>query len=294
LLRASPRNSRVSSTTSGTICGGASAAGQHAPFRAQPLPLAMARDVALGPSLGARARHVGPTQASSSDAPNPPADPFASKEVYHDNFFDRWMIQYFSVVTSKQLGGLPFDGTYEGYVELSREIMKGRNTSQVHSLVAGILGSLLPPQSPERFKEWFPLNRRNAEINAWITTIGFKWLVGPSEVQDAEITFNGEKQVWKSGVKIKKCRYLENSGCVGMCTNMCKIPTQKFFLEQFGLPLTMNPDFETLECEMIFGQEPPPIEEDPVYNQPCFSVCNIGSGEKKACPKVDTENVERR
>lgn len=217
-------------------------------------------------------------------------DPFATKEVYDDSDpLSQFMIKYFSKVTSKQLGDLPYDGTYEGYVELSREIMKGRNTEQVQELVAGILDSLLPPQSPERFKQWFPLNKRNAEINAWITTLGFKWLVGPSEVQEAEVVFNGEKQVWKSGVKIKKCRYLENSGCVGMCTNMCKLPTQKFFLEKFGLPLTMNPDFETLECEMIFGQEPPPVEQDPVYNQPCFSACNIGSSEKKACPKVDTK-----
>lgn len=36
-------------------------------------------------------------------------------------------------------------------------------------------------------------------------------------------------------------RYLENSGCVGMCVNMCKIPTQDFFTNEFGLPLTMTP-----------------------------------------------------
>lgn len=150
-------------------------------------------------------------RASAGDEEAAVVDPFATKEVYRDNFFDRFMIDYFSKVTSKQLGyknGSPYEDTYEGYVELSREIMKGRNTKQVHELVAGILDGLLPPQSPERFKEWFPLNKRNAEINALITTIGFKWLVGPSDVQDAEVVFNGEKQVWKSGVKIRKCRYL--------------------------------------------------------------------------------------
>lgn len=36
-------------------------------------------------------------------------------------------------------------------------------------------------------------------------------------------------------------RYLENSGCVGQCVNMCKIPTQDFFTNEFGLPLTMIP-----------------------------------------------------
>lgn len=38
-----------------------------------------------------------------------------------------------------------------------------------------------------------------------------------------EVDFNGRKETWKSSVKIKKCRYLEQSGCVGMCLNMCKV-----------------------------------------------------------------------
>lgn len=28
---------------------------------------------------------------------------------------------------------------------------------------------------------------------------------------------------------------------MGMCVNMCKLPTQDFFTDQFGLPLTMTP-----------------------------------------------------
>ena len=120
--------------------------------------------------------------------------------------------------------------------------------------------------------------------------------MGKSELTDVEIEFEGRKEIWKSGVKIKKCRYLENSGCVGMCVNMCKIPTQKFFTDTFGLPLTMNPDFETLECEMIFGQAPPPIEQDEVYNQPCLSVCNLARASDAAagapaCPKTDTDRT---
>ena len=36
-------------------------------------------------------------------------------------------------------------------------------------------------------------------------------------------------------------RYLAESGCVGMCVNLCKAPTQEFFTEQLGMPLTMEP-----------------------------------------------------
>ncbi|KAM0822256.1 hypothetical protein ACQ4PT_071610 [Festuca glaucescens] len=71
-------------------------------------------------------------------------------------------------------------------------------------------------------------------------------MVGRSRAQQqeavrevVEVEADGVKQ--RSGVLIKKCRYLENSGCVGMCVNMCKIPTQSFFTDEFGLPLTMNP-----------------------------------------------------
>jgi len=242
-----------------------------------------------------RARLVVRSSAAPAETVAKP-DPFATKEKYSDSDpLSKFMIYYFSKVMSKQLGDKPYDGTYEGFVELSREIMRGRSTKQQQETVAGVLGSLLPPQAPERFRRWFPLNKRNAEFNAWITTLGFQWLVGPADVKEVDVQFEGRAEKWRSGVQIKKCRYLESSGCVGMCTNMCKIPTQKFFTETFGLPLTMNPDFETLECEMIFGQAPPPIEEDPVFNQPCFSVCNVGLGAAAAgrealpCPKLDTD-----
>ena len=64
----------------------------------------------------------------------------------------------------------------------------------------------------------------------------------------------GETVRMRSTVHIKKCRYLEDSGCTGMCVNMCKMPTQTFFTDDFGLPLTMTPNFEDLSCDMVFGQ----------------------------------------
>jgi hypothetical protein len=219
--------------------------------------------------------------------------------VYKDNLFDKAMIYYFSKVMSDQLGGIPFDGSWDDFVNLSREIMRGRNSREQQETVAGVLAGLLPPQAPERFRRWFPLNKRNAEFNAFITVLGFAWLVGPSKLKEVEVDYQGSKEKWMSGVTIKKCRYLESSGCVGMCTNMCKLPTQKFFTETFGLPLTMNPNFDDLSCEMIFGQAPPPIEQDKVYDQPCFvRQCNLGTvsggrSQSQPCPKIDTERAKK-
>ena len=38
---------------------------------------------------------------------------------------------------------------------------------------------------------------------------------------------------------MKRCRVLEESGCVSVCKNVCKIPTETFFTEKVGLPVTL-------------------------------------------------------
>ena len=88
---------------------------------------------------------------------------------------------------------------------------------------------------------------------------------------------------------IKKCRYLEASGCVGLCVNLCKRPTEAFFADAFGLPLTMVPNFEDLSCEMQFGVPAPAIEADSVYDQPCFSGQCSMAAPAGPCPKIDTD-----
>ena len=38
-----------------------------------------------------------------------------------------------------------------------------------------------------------------------------------------QVQFKGRPETWNSGVQIKKCRYLEASGCVALCVNLCKV-----------------------------------------------------------------------
>lgn len=79
-----------------------------------------------------------------------------------------------------------------------------------------------------------------------------------------------------------------------MTTCAVQIPTQSFFTNDFGMPLTMNPNFEDLSCDMIFGQTPPPLEQDPVYTQACFvPQCSLAAS-VETCPKTDTERVTSR
>mmetsp|Transcript_42513 Transcript_42513/g.110203 ORF Transcript_42513/g.110203 Transcript_42513/m.110203 type:complete len:218 (-) Transcript_42513:12-665(-) len=182
----------------------------------------------------------------------------------------------------------PAAPSFEDFVDVSRLIARRRSSSEQQATVGRVLDSLLPPFAPTMFRVLFPFRQWSAELNAQITKVGFAWLVGPMEITEHEVEFRGETQTWRSGVKIERCRYLEGSGCVGMCTNMCKMPTQRFFTETFGIPLTMDPNFEDLSCQCVFGAEPPPLPEDRCYSQPCFTQqCNMAvpSG---PCPKTDT------
>jgi hypothetical protein len=65
----------------------------------------------------------------------------------------------------------------------------------------------------------FPPTQWSAEFNALIASVAFFWLVGESELREADVQVAEDKvRRQKSLVYIKKCRYLEASGCVGMCT----------------------------------------------------------------------------
>lgn len=210
---------------------------------------------------------------------------------YHDNLFDRLFIWLFSRKMANALGSevklkQPLS-QYDGFVELSQLIMQGRNAQEQQALVAVVLRSLIPSQVLLLTRTLFSPTKLVCELNAWFATQLFEWLVGPCEVRTVEICqADGQRYQQRSGVHIEKCRYLEQSGCVGMCINMCKLPTQKFFTEDFGIPLTMTPNFEDLSCEMVFGQAPPALETEEAYHHPCLSQCPTTSPTAAHCPKV--------
>ncbi|MEM7796911.1 MAG: DUF4033 domain-containing protein [Cyanobacteria bacterium P01_C01_bin.118] len=210
------------------------------------------------------------------------------KTTYHDSFFDQLFIRLFASKMSNAVGERSSQPGYDGFVELSQKIMQGRNSQQQQQLVAVVLQSLVPAPVLWGIRMFFSPTQLVCELNAWFATQLFEWLVGPCEVQAVEVkTATGQIREQKSNVHIKKCRYLEQSGCVGMCVNMCKLPTQQFFTEKFGIPLTMTPNFEDLSCDMVFGQAPPPLETEDAYQQACLDDCTV-AGSVKACPKVRT------
>ncbi len=101
----------------------------------------------------------------------------------------------------------------------------------------------------------------------------FEWLIGETEVRKTDVYGpDGKLREQYSVVHIKKCRYLESSGCVSACLNLCKVPTQAFFTQEAGVPTTLEPDFSTLSCNIVFGQAPAAREADEAFIQPCFAV----------------------
>ena len=118
-------------------------------------------------------------------------------------------------------------------------------------------------------------------MNAWATYVAGTWLMGECEVNDVEIVNDkdGSKTIYKDqGLLVKRCRFLEESGCASVCVNSCKIPTQNFFFEDMGLPLTMTPDYETYECQFNFGVMPDEQGELESRNTPCLSRCPSAGG----------------
>jgi hypothetical protein len=207
---------------------------------------------------------------------------------YNDNAFDRLFIWLFSQKMGRALGGKTRLSGYDGFVDLSRQMFQGHTTQEQQQLVAAVLRSLIPAPVLWAIRTVFSPTQLVCELNAWFATLLFEWLVGPCTVKTVEVqTEDGAVRVQKSGVHIEKCRYLESSQCVGMCVNMCKLPTQTFFTQEFGIPLTMTPNFEDYSCEMVFGQVPPPLETEAAGQQPCLvGRCSMASAKAIACPKL--------
>ena len=208
--------------------------------------------------------------------------------VYNDTLFDRIFIWLFSRKMANALGkGTPQRG-YDGFVDLSQQIMQGRSAQEQQALVAVVLQSLVPAPVLWLIRTLFSPTQLVCELNAWFATVLFEWLVGPCEVTEVTVSdTEGNPRQQKSSVHIQKCRYLEQSRCVGMCINMCKLPTQDFFTQQFGIPLTMTPNFEDFSCDMVFGQNPPDLETEAVYEEPCLvGQCSMASADAQPCPKV--------
>ncbi|KAL5702157.1 beta-carotene isomerase [Ranunculus cassubicifolius] len=208
-------------------------------------------------------------QSVSTTPSTPTDDNFRvtfNKTVYKDNWFDRIAIDYLSQSLQVTTGMKSEKNGYDSLMEAATAVSQQFDKTKQRELIAETLDKAFPKPILDLIRTVMPPSKLAREYYAVFTTIFFRWLVGPCEVKESEVEGSIEKNV----VHIPKCRFLEGTSCVGMCTNLCKMPSQKFIKDSLGMPFYMKPNFDDMSCDMIFGVEPPTMSDDPALNQPCY------------------------
>ncbi|KAL4572011.1 hypothetical protein LXL04_018779 [Taraxacum kok-saghyz] len=189
----------------------------------------------------------------------------ATKTVYKDNWLDKIAINYMSQTLQEISGMRNEESGYESMVIASRAVFQSFDLIEQRRVMMSVLQKAIPRLIIRKLLRPSKFTRESC---AAFTSFFFLWLLGPCEVRESNFEGNTEKNV----VYIKKCRFLETSNCAGMCTNLCKVPSQEF-MNTLGIAVNMVPNFEDMSCEMIFGQDPPPLQDDPAFKQPCYELC---------------------
>ena len=211
---------------------------------------------------------------ASAEFPDDWRSPTA-RVVHRDSPLDIALMAWFSRKIATAIEApVPSNISYDEFIALCFLQMRGRDFDGQRDITLGIMRSLMPPGGDKVFRALFPTTRWSLELNAVITKVVFAWMVGPMEVMETDENDIGLTMA--SRVHIKKCRWLQESGCTAMCVNMCKTATQDFFVNDFGMPLTIKPNFEDKSCDFYFGLTPPPIEEDEALTFGCSALCATG------------------
>ncbi|TXG63284.1 hypothetical protein EZV62_010278 [Acer yangbiense] len=184
---------------------------------------------------------------------------------------------------------------YDGMIELANALlMKGKTNSDTRDAAIRILASFFPPLVLKLFRTLIsPIaeGKVAAAMVARVTALTCQWLMGKCEVNSVDLPDGSSCQ---SGVFVERCKYLEESKCVGVCINTCRIPTQTFFKDYMGIPLLMEPDFSDYSCQFKFGVLPPLPEDDTILKEPCLEICPASRRRKEIarnsnmdhCPKT--------
>jgi hypothetical protein len=204
---------------------------------------------------------------------------------YDESLLDKILLSIFRKLVTQNTGGVTSDKEgIDGLVEQGRSFMlqPGQTPEAQHKMVSDTLGGLMTPVLPpfyrifmsgivpnlgtdfdgKQFGPWFyaPF------LTSFVTPTFFGFLVGPSYP-------NRRKDGQLGGLVVEKCKFLQESGCKGLCLHQCKLPAQQFFQQELGLPLTVSPNFVTQECQWSFGETPLPPSEDPSFPKGCLVGC---------------------
>jgi len=129
-----------------------------------------------------------------------------------------------------------------------------------------------------------------------VFTTLFPWLLGPvAGVEEVEVeapaglrpllTALRLPTLWRvpQAIKAERCRFLEAAQCASVCVNSCKVPSQEWLGDDFGLDLHIQPNYSDFSCVWSFGKPAPPLADDEALMVPCFTKCDSADkGQKDA------------
>ncbi|XP_072976141.1 beta-carotene isomerase D27, chloroplastic [Typha angustifolia] len=217
-----------------------------------------------------------------------------SRTEYKPGFLDDLFLTFFRKKMVEEVGWDSEKPGYVGLIEVANRLMiKGKSNLETEESAVRVLESLFPPLILVLFKMLIaPIygGRIASMMVARATALSCQWLMGPCSVNSIILP---DGSSCASGVFVEKCKYLEESKCVGICINTCKLPTQTFFKDYMGVPLYMEPNFADYSCQFNFGVLPPASVSDKALTEPCLEICpnanrrrELGRGDTAKCPQA--------
>ena len=170
--------------------------------------------------------------------------------------------------TQQQTGCKSDEPGFAGMLAELREFQRGHSVEEQAEASGSIMEALSGP-FPQVFRHFAAQPWAPSSLS-YCTTLLLGFLVGEMTLTEREA---GDSR--GGGVLVKRCAVLEQSGCAGLCINMCKLPTERIFADKWGMPLRMQPNFETCECQLSFGVSPPPVEQDATLPAGCLGSCPL-------------------
>ena len=227
-----------------------------------------------------------PKKIEVSDGSIPLVDDCELEDMkYDENLLDIVLLAIFRNLVVKFTNGVSSEKKgIEGLLEQGRTFMvqPGQTAEAQHKMVSDTLAGLMTPVLPPFFRIFMSGIVPNIgtkwdgkQIGPWfyapwmttiVTPVFFGFLVGPSYP-------NRRKDGHLGGLVVEKCKFLQESGCKGLCLHQCKLPAQEFFQDGLGLSLTVSPNFVTQECQWSFGETPLPPSEDINFPKGCLVGC---------------------
>ncbi|KAI3773207.1 hypothetical protein L6452_04411 [Arctium lappa] len=215
-----------------------------------------------------------------------------TRQEEEEGVFDHVFLNLFRNKMVQEVGWDSEKPGYDGLIDVANRLMLARTNSQTQQAAVRILRSLFPPLLLELYKILIaPIaqGKLAALMVARVTALSCQWLMGSCTVNSVDLP---DGSSLPSGVFVERCKYLEESKCVGICVNTCKLPTQEFFMDHMGVPLLMEPNFNDYSCQFKFGVHPP--EDDTAFKEPCLEVCPNANRRRTAnthendinCPKA--------